>query len=198
MTKIKILNKKETLPQKVSAEVIAANVKKQASKHFLKLKKFDKITTTEQRAQVMENIKALKDIKAEGIKQKKEITDALDRASKLVKDLFKPFETEVDNAEIKGKELILEFDEEVEKKKLKLQEDFKKGKIKSVSEFTELTATLETKATGSRKTWQVFVIDENKVPREFMEVDESKIEQAFKDGKKVPGCEYKQVKGLSI
>lgn len=202
------LSKTVTVKESVSTEVIIASIEDKAKGSFSKLKKIDAVNSDQDMATVGNNIKILKDLTKEADVQKSGITDSSYEAIKNIKEsikkteaLFKPFEDKVGQAEIDGKALIEDYLDRTTKKLKQVEQDFKHGKIKKVSTFTEKTNELQITNTGAakiRKISKMFITNEKKIPDKFRIIDESAVEAALKNGESVPGAEMRKVNSIAI
>lgn len=185
----------------VSTEIIIASVEQKAKGAFAKLKRITRIDSQEDVEVASNQVKVLKELAKEADTQKTGITDPIYQSIERIEELFKPFADKVKKADTDLKTLILDYAERQEKKLQQAQEDFKDGKIKKVSTFTEKTSALQVGSAGAAKfknVSQLFITDVKKIPLEYMVPDETKIKEALKAGKKVPGAEMRKVKKVSI
>jgi glycerate kinase len=171
-------------------------LEKKASSSINKLKRITSITTEEEYNQARDQTKILKDVLSEATKQKKEMTDGIQKTLKAIQAHFKPFENKVAVIESEIKTLMAKFLDKKEEKKIQLEEKFSKGKMK-VSTFADKSSALSSSA-GVRKVEKLFINDVSKIPREYLVPDEDKIKQALKEGTKIAGCELKRVNSISI
>lgn len=208
-TKKKLATFKATMPTKVKAmvkesvstEIVIASIKAKAKIPFGKLKKIDKIKSKEDLEIASNQVKILKELAKESKRQREEITDSLYAGIEKIEQLFEPFESQVKVADTDTKQKIAEYWEETQKQIAQVQQDFKSGKIKKISTFTEKTNELQIVSTGSaklRKVTKLFITNRKKIPTEYLVPDEKKIEEALKDGKVVPGAELRKVNSIAI
>lgn len=187
------------LTKKVSEEIVVKALEKQARPILSRLNDFvvnRGIKNPDDRAQAMDLTKRLKALNKEAERQRDEIIDPLLLSIKKIKDFFNPFHNQVKNTEALIKQAVLAYDETLVKKKVRLDEDFDKGKI-GTRGYLNKSAALEV-TDGTRMIWTAIPLDITKTPREFLIPDEAKIKQALKEGKTVQGWEWKQIKTLAI
>jgi hypothetical protein len=199
---------KSTMPTKikklresVSTEVVIAAIEDKAKKPFAVLKKFDKILTQEDMAIASTQMKVLKELGKEAKAQEDEIIDPIESSINKIKELFKPFANKVKAAEISLKLAIDEFVDRNEKQLAKVKDDFKTGKVKKVSTFTEKTSELQLTNTGAakiRKITKMFITDTKKIPDKFWVINETAVEAALKNGEMVAGAELRKVNNVAI
>lgn len=141
------------------------------------------------------------------VKERKElITKPLQESLNSVRDLFKPIESTHADAEriIKGKMLDWQNAEDArqEKERLALANRVEKGTMKPETAVRkmEAMAPVQTSTQGKVGTASVRiikkyrVIDESKLPREFLVPDMGKISDALRAGQVVPGAEVYEEK----
>lgn len=142
--------------------------------------------------------------------RKEEITRPLMTSLSKVRDLFKPRETELADAEkiIKSKVLAykIEQDAKAEKERARLAARVDKGTMKAETAGQKLADLPDTKKTvqsssGSKLITQtvqkVRILDEFSIPREYLVPDLTKITNAIlKEGAVIPGVEKYEEKRL--
>lgn len=142
--------------------------------------------------------------------RKEEITRPLMTSLSKVRDLFKPREMELAEAEkiIKSKVLAykIEQDQKAEKERARLEARAEKGTMKPETVAQKLADLPDTKKTvqstsGSKLITQtiqkVRILDEFSIPREYLVPDLAKITQAvLKEGAVIPGVEKYEEKRL--
>jgi hypothetical protein len=144
------------------------------------------------------------------IKERKEaITKPLNESLKSIRDLFKPIETNHEEAEriIKSKMLVWQ---DAEEKRIKKEQDaiaarVEKGTMKPETAVKKMenvgevqTTTKGNVGTVSTKIIKKYrVVDESKLPREFLMPDIGKITEALKAGQTVPGAEVYEEKVIA-
>lgn len=205
VTKDQKLPAKKEIQEAVSTEVVVASLEKQAGPAFKKLGKVESITTQEDFDLVGDQLKFIKDVDklahAEEASMINPIKSSVDLTIKRIKTHFKPFHDKVTKLETDYKNLMLGFMTSQAAKAKQIEEDFTSGKIKKISTVVAKTSELQINRSGAakpRKIWKMFIVDEKKIPREFLVPDESAITNSFKEGNKVSGCEYKQIDSISI
>lgn len=145
-------------------------------------------------------VKFIKEVKKEGEKEKKGMTDGIKQSLKRIDAFFKPFFDRIDEAE---KEVKIKMDtwlKAQEAKEAKLLGDFKSGKV-SVSAFSKKQDSFAVKSGGgaSIKNNKVLEItDIKKIPREYMVPDETAIRNALLSGTSVPGAKMAVKKTIAI
>lgn len=164
--------------------------------------------------QEKESVDLLAKIKATGkmlTARKEEITRPLMTSLSKVRDLFKPREQELLDAEkiIKGKVLAyrIEQEEKAEKEKARIEARVAKGTMKAETAVDKLANIPDTEKTvvgntGSKlstvKVQKVRIVDEFAIPREYLVPDIQKITQAIlKEGATIPGVEKYEEKRLA-
>lgn len=183
--------------EKVNTQVVLKSLEKQSLPLIRKLDGLAKIKTNEDYTRAIEVTKELKALGKLADAQLKTITDPLKQASDAARAIFKPFLTKLVDVEANIKAALLEYQEGLDKKKLKLNESFESGDIKKASTYVKKSAELENDS-NVRRVYQLIMLDESKTPRAFLTPDLDKIKAAFKEGKKVAGWSYEQVKTIAI
>lgn len=137
------------------------------------------------------------------IKERKEaITKPLTEALNSARDLFKPLESNLAEAELMVKNKMLAYqkieDAKAEKKKEAIVEKAKAGIIsdaKAVERIEKVAPAKTTTATTTTRTVKKYrVVDESKLPREYLMPDLPKITEALKAGQTVLGAEMYEEK----
>lgn len=139
---------------------------------------------------------------AKTIKERKEaITKPLSEALASARDLFKPIEQNLAEAErvVKGKMLDYqnEADKKAEEDRLKLAQRVERGTMKpetavaKMEQIQDAPTSVQGKvgAMAFRTIKKYRVTDESLLPREFLTPDMGKITEALKAGRTVPGAE---------
>lgn len=186
---------KKIAPQKISAEVVAKSLEKQALPIIRKLSEF-KLRTADDRDKAIELTKDLKGIAKEAERQLGTIINPIKQSIDAARAIFKPFQDQVKNLDAEIKQRILDFDQKQSDKKVALEERYEKGKVSTAS-FLKKTSELEAD-NGMRMVWQAIPVNVDATPREYLVPDETKIKQALKEGKKVKGWKWEQVKTIAI
>jgi len=144
------------------------------------------------------------------IKERKEaITRPMMESLNSVRDLFKPIESNHAEAEriIKGKMLAYQNAEEekAQEAKDKLAARVEKGTMKAETAVAKMESIQTPETTTKGKVGAVSfrivkkyrVVDETKIPREFLVPDMGKITEALKAGMEVAGAEVYEEKVIS-
>jgi len=164
--------------------------------------------------QEKESVDILAKIKTTGkmlTARKEEITRPLMTSLSKIRDLFKPRELELAEAEkiIKSKVLAyrIEQDEKAEKEKARIAARVEKGTMKPETAGQKLAAIPDTAKTvvsssGSKLSTvtvqKVRILDEQSIPREYLVPDLAKITNAIlKEGAVIPGVEKYEEKRLA-
>lgn len=175
--------------------VVLASLEKKANPLFKKLP--DTIATKQAYEDAAHNMKLIKCLAKDAEAEKKLLIDPLNEVIKRIKELFKPFETKVEQKEIELKQQMSSYLLEAKKQINKINGDLSSGKIKKAS--TAVKKQNELQATSNiRKVWTAICVDESKTPREFLVPDEASIKDALKNGVKVAGWKYEQVETIVI
>lgn len=186
--------------EKISTTVIVQSLKKEANKI---LKKLETIAVSSQSDydKLASYIKELKGYKKIAEEKESKIVSPLKEAIKETQLLFKPFYSDINTKELEAKNVMLDFIDEQEAKKLKLEHALQDGKIKKVSTYMEKATALEVTSGGGvfiASRLETIIEDVSKIPREYMVPDMSAIKAAFKEGKKIPGCIQVKEKSIRI
>lgn len=185
----------------ISTAVVLASLEEKAKPAMKKLQKFDKITSEKDMVAVGEQIKLLKEIDKEATKEEKSMIDPINLTMKRIKAHFKPFHDKIGALESEYKGMMTEFLEQSRVKIAQLEEKFEKNEIKKVSTFTSKVNALQVSNTGPakvRKIKKLVIIDEKKIPKQYLVPDESAIERDLRLGKAVPGCELQEFDSIAI
>lgn len=188
------------LKNSVASQVVAASLEKRAAPYFKKLNRIDKVTK-ENFGEVGVQMRALKAIRKEATEQQSTILASIKQTEKLIRGHFKPFMDQVDEKEDEIKSLIEEYLETSRKKELKAKEDFKGGSMRITTFNNKIDAATIDKVKGGasiRQVQKLFIVDESKIPRSFLEPNRHSITAVLKEGGKVPGCELRYVDSISI
>lgn len=147
----------------------------------------------------------------------KTITKPLDEAKKAVKALFSTPIDSLKELESKGKLAILAYNDALEKKRRKAEEELRQkmleeaqangGVTEDVIDAIEDKIVAKPQAVEHLETSHVRtgydfeIVDESLIPREFLKVDEVKIRKyltAMKESAKIDGVRFFQTKTLSV
>lgn len=153
-----------------------------------------KITSQEKLKQANEGLAELKTFKKFIQEKKDKIVKPITLALKSARDLFKPIEEKIDNAEQSVKTEILAYkrvvDEAIEKQKAKIEEKVENGKT-TFEEGSNQIEKVENKTSGfkTRKNREVIVVDEGKIPfpSQYWGLDMVVIRRDALAGKEIPG-----------
>lgn len=186
----------ENLDKKITAEKsVVVKIAKKSEKLVLVKSDEDVVKATEFLVQVKTKIDSLEE---ERQSYTKPINESLRRLNARFKELTEPLK----NAEKIVKEAILSYRAERETKRLedetKLQ---KKNGNSNIILQDALPNIIESKSGESRTSvkWVFEVEDEKKVPREYLVVDDTKVNEAIRSGtRKIPGLKIFQKESLSI
>ena len=140
----------------------------------------------------------MKELEEERQNYTKPINESLRRLNGRFKELTEPLKT----AERGVKDAILVYKREKEEQRLIDQENLRKknGGNENIVIADAVPDIVESKSgeIRTRKTWTFKVIEEKKVPREYMIVDEKKVKAAIREGeRKIKGLEIFQEEDLS-
>lgn len=185
--------------EQVSTQVVIASIEKKAGKHLNQLTGLP-IKSKEDYELKAIALKELKSYRKEAEVQEATIAAPLKKAWDATKQLFKPFYTKVDNAELLTKKSMLTFIAEQDVKIKKLEAKFEKGEIKKVNTLLDKKSSLTiiSNASSVRVTKELVIVDEKVIPREYLIPDLAKIKAALKNGVAVSGCKLDYKKGLAI
>lgn len=157
-------------------------------------------------ADLLHNVKAVEDLIVE---RKEGITRPLMTALSSVRDLFKPLELAHQDAKkvIKAKMLAyqIEEDEKIEKEKARIAARVEKGtmKVETASAKLETIGTTGAKTVGSvgktsiRVVKKVRIVDESRIPREYLVPNMTAITEAIiRNGAVIAGVETYEEKSI--
>lgn len=191
----------------VSAQVVLSSIVKQQGTTFKKLGTIKKVTRKNfDEAGAL--IEKLKDARKLAEEKEADIVEPMRQAIELqkqsigkVNELFQPFYDKVEEAELRIKSGIKLLVQDSKAKLKQLEDDVSTGKIKNISTYTAKAAALsiESDHVSIRNVWKAFIVDEQKIPREFMMPDSKKItEHLRKGGAPIKGVEWKQDESIAI
>lgn len=185
-----------------------ALVRTQASKALAAATALE-IKTPEDMVAATDHLSKMKSV-AKMIKARKEaITKPLMEALNSARDLFKPIEQDLASAEgtIKTKMLAYnaEQDRKAEEERIRLAKRVEKGTMKAETAVAKMENIQDAPTTTTGKVGQVStrtvkkyrVTNESLIPREYLMPDMSKITEALKVGKDVPGAEMYEEKVIA-
>lgn len=194
---------KKIVPDQVSTQVVVKSLEKKAQPLIKKLSAF-KIKSNNDYENAYALTKQLKELGKEADKQLATITDPsrrikkdADLAIKAASAIFAPFQKLIVDVDRDIKNHMLEYQENLNSKKLKLNEDFEDGKIARASTYAKKASELEV-SKGVRMVWQAIPKDISKTPDQYWIVDEDKIKEDLKAGKKIAGWSWEQVQTIAI
>ena len=147
-----------------------------------------------------ELLKELKAMDKRALEEENKIADPMKAALAATKAHFKPFHDSVKLIVEDTKNKMLVFVNDACTAQRKLLEDFDAGKIKKIATLTAKQEALHivNSAAQVRMVWTLEIEDVAMVPREYLSPDEAKIREAFKAGKKIKGCTWKQVRQIAV
>lgn len=193
--------------EEISTAVIVTDLEKQAKPYFNKLAKIPEIKTQEDFEQAGINLKFLSNIETEAEKMEegmtKPIRDGAKQSIAKIKEHFSPFRSKILDLKTDYKLKMSIFLENSKKKVAAVEEKFERGNM-SVATFAKKVVGLSVNSTKEgakvRKVWTAEVVDEKKIPREFMVPDMGAITKAFREDptRKIAGVEWKQVEQIAI
>lgn len=185
--------------KKVSEMVILKSLEKRAALPMKKVKAIKKIKNNTQSVIKLDNMKILKELKGEGMRQMNDIVAPIESSVKKIKALFHPFFEKIKELEESTKADVYRFLESKEKSKLELDHAYAKGKVNGIAMMKKKDAlTVDVGNASVAKVWTAVPVDESKTPRAYMVPDETAIREALKEGKKVAGWEWRQVNNVRI
>ncbi len=167
------------------------------------------ITSNEEMVKATDLLSKMKTVARMIKERKEEITKPLTEALNSARDLFKPIESNLADAEKVVKTKMLSWQDEEDKRieaaKAKVMDKVEDGKMSAekASGKIEQIGEVQTSVRGkvgsvSTKIIKKYrVTDETKIPREFLTPDMVKITEALKAGQAVPGAEMYEEKTIS-
>ncbi len=165
------------------------------------------IQTVDDQKSAIDLVSKLKDIGSD-IKAKKEsVTKPLNEALKNIREIFSPLETQFANAEAIIKTKLLDYkrrkDAEVRVEEAKIAKKVESGymRLDTAEKKLEQVERVENKTRGNigevqvHKVPKVRIVDENLVPRQYLELNMVAIRRDALGGKTIPGVEvyYEEV-----
>lgn len=137
--------------------------------------------------------------------QKEEITRPLMASLAKVKDLFKPFELDLAEADKAVRAALTAYrvaeEEKVEKEKAKIVEKVEKGTMRADTAVTKLSgvgSAPKTKGVSTTTRRVLEIIDESIIPREYLVPDRVAITKALFADVPVPGARLKEEKSVRL
>lgn len=180
MKNIKVEEKKEIAPLQKRSNALATKAQGL---------KVSSIKGVEEANEFLKKIKVAKNYVAE---RKKSVLDPLNEARKNLLDLFRPIEDQITGAEYSVKRSLLGYkmniDKKVEGKKEEIAKKVESGKV-SYEEGSKKIERQEKKVSSfnTRKQRDVEIVDEKKIPREYLSPNIKKIKEDAFNGKDIPG-----------
>ena len=186
--------------EKVNTAVVVQSLEKKSRSLITKLSNITSITTQEEFDKAGKVTKELKAYGKIATAEMNTILNPLNQSIKATREHFRPFFNRLAEAETRIKGLMLEFTARQKALSEKVDRDFEDGKIKKISTYASKKMKTEVKSGAAkvRHVWKLTVVNEKKIPREYLMPDIGLIERAFKEGKEVPGCKYEQVEQIAI
>jgi hypothetical protein len=191
----------------ISTAVVVSSIEKKAAPAMRKLKKIDKIKTQADFDAAAENLKILKDIDKEASAEEddlaKEAYEIIEKANATINKIgkhFEPFHEKIKALEVDTKSKMEKFLQAARGKVKQVEAKFEKGGM-SIAKFTSKVAAVSFQKGGAAKVREVKrleIVDESKIPREFMLPNRAAIEAELRAGKKVAGCELKTTDQIAI
>jgi len=157
-----------------------------------------RVTSQETLEEALETRKLIKEVSKIVDTKKKAMTDPIRQGLEEIRGFFKPYEERIKTVDTWLSGQILTWTEKKEaeaRAKAKAEEDkIKEGKTTMEKAGKAIARAEEkVKAVPIREITKLRIIDESKLPREYLMPDEDKIFAALKEGKKVEGAElYKE------
>lgn len=151
-----------------------------------------KITSQDKLQQANKGLSELKVFKGFIKENKDKIVKPLSLALKNARDLFRPIEEKIDNAEQSVKTEILSYkrivDEAIEKQKEKIEEKVEQGKT-TFDKASQQMEKVETKTEGfkTRKIREVEIVNELAIPHKYWELNMISIRKDALAGKEISG-----------
>lgn len=142
--------------------------------------------------------------------RRKFFTQPLNNQIKKINELFKTYSIPFEQSDKIMRDKMLIYRQEQEKKRLieeqKMRKEAEKIAKKEKVPVSEVVASMETKETvlatdktTVKKIWTFEIIDENKIPREYLVADETKIRKAIIGGmRKIDGIKIFEKEIISI
>jgi len=175
-------------------EISKDQIKEEESKALQILVNADytKITSKPKLDQAKVFLTGIKDYKKSLKVRKERITKPMTDALKNIRDLFRPVEDKISNAEIVVKGKISEYlnvlEAEAEKKKEEVEKKINEGDI-NLDQATKTLEKVESKTDNIKKRVikEVEITDINKIPRKYLVPDMVFIRKDALDGKDIEG-----------
>lgn len=184
-----------TVPQETKTQVLTA----QQEANSLK------VTTPDEAERGSELLRAIKDYSKSLTERKETMTRPLMQSLAAVRDLFKPHELDLKDAEktVKAKLLAYQVEEQarVDAEVAKVLKKVEGGRMRDDTAAEKLGSIGEVKTirgTQLRKVTKIRVVDETAIPREYLTPDMVKITEAvLRQNVDVPGVEKYEEQSLA-
>lgn len=160
------------------------------------------ITTQDEYDEVFNTGKKVNALLKKIDEKEKSITKPINDSLKQIRAMFKPFKEQVEavNNDLKQRRQVF-IQAEEEKARIeseRIAKRVEKGTMREDTAVAKLSTIDETKADtrgGMTSVLRVKVLDIKQIPAEYLEVNESAIKQAYRDGVTVAGveCYYEKV-----
>jgi hypothetical protein len=183
----------------VSAHIVVAALEKQAVPVIKKVTDLEIKSNADYQA-AANLLSQLSTYEKEAEAKRTGITQPMNAALRNVNALFKPFADKVELVKKTVKARMTAWDDKQEAERKKLEAKFETGEIKKMSTLTQKleAATVYSSSSTTRMVKVLRIVDASKIPREYLVPDEAKIKAAFKEGKAVLGCTWKEEKQIAI
>lgn len=194
----KLQTTKPDLTKALNTQIVIESIGKDTDKTFRSLARIKKIKSNEEYNMVASQVKALKNFKKAAKSEEQKLIGPIER---WIEKHFSPFYKKVDATEKEMKALMDDFRASNKDKLLKLEEAVSSGKIKNISVYVAKAAELsiESEDSSVRRRWVATIVDENKIPRKFLQPNASAINAHLREGgKPIPGVKWEQVESTSI
>jgi hypothetical protein len=196
----KVIKKENKMKEQTNTAIVLSSLEKQSTPLFKKLISIEKIADQQTYEQASILVKKLKEFGKLAETEKRKMLDPVRETEKRIREHFKPFEVRLNEIETTIKLLMSNYLINNRKALEKVDEQFEKGKIKSIGAYTDKVAALQVNSIAAtiRKVKKLQINDANKIPREYLIPDENKIFEALKNGESIPGCSIVTVDQIAI
>ena len=154
-----------------------------------------KVEDAGQAAVAIGQFRQLKEMEKQLTAKKKEITSPLNEALKKVRQLFAPLEERLENAISLSRNALdihnRQVQAELEAKRERLEAKVEAGTVSETKANRLMTKAGTSAGVGiipTQKRKFVKILDEEKIPRMYFDINVSRIRQTLLEGKKVPGA----------
>lgn len=120
--------------------------------------------------------------------EKARVVAPLNEALKAERSRWKPIESALEVAESRIKGQMIEFINEQERKKKKIEADQRITKSSTLSKKVEEVAVNKVEEVQVRKIKVLEIFEESLVPIKYREINEQMVRAALNSGQEVPGC----------